>query len=159
MKNFIRSLTKNDTFFKIRKNIIVKDVTKINATMFPSKISFENAEKFLSIYDKSGSNQKVLLTYEVMQETKTAKGFQLYVKFLDDLYIILDRRESQAPGAGQLYLRYLSNDGKKLGSIHFHGSAVFEKLTTSYNIEILKLMAEQGCSMETAENLITLFIF
>lgn len=173
MKEFIQNLVKADTFFDTRQNIKVIDVTQITATMFPSKTSFGNAERFLSIYDKSGTNPKALLTYEVNQEiigallpgrqrsvrTRVAKGFQLYVKFIDDLYVILDRRESQAPGAGQLLLRYMSDAGTKQGSIQFNGSKVFENLKGKYDAELITLMSEHGCSLEAAEEMRAIFIF
>lgn len=168
MINFIKEIVKNDSFFKLRKNIKIKPINKLTNKMFPSTTSFDNATKLLSQYDKNGTREKILLTYTIKQNKGTsrnpvygtAKGFQLYVKIHHNLYVILDRRESGKSGAGQLILRYIDGEGKKQGSVKFHSvEKLFDGLSGNYDKELETLTIEHNIDSESTEAVRDIFIF
>jgi len=136
MKNFITNLTKNDKFFKDRKIKSIENVNDLTKDKFPSTVSYNNAVKFVNDYKMYKTTEKVLLTYEIYQpkKNKYAMGFKLFLKLDDNLYIILDRRESQAVGAGQLLVSYMDGKGNKLGSIQFHKmECLFDGISSKYD--------------------------
>jgi len=168
MKDFVQNLTKTDSFFKNKQNIVIKDISEITTDMLPVSASIENAQKFLSMYDKAGNREKVLLTYRLLQSPKgnagprAVIGYQVYIKFHNDLYVILDRVLLKTQGSpGQLLIRYIDSAGKSQGSVSFFEANIFDGLSEKkYNIEIHKLMAEHDLDdVSAAEDIETLFVF
>lgn len=157
MRDFIKTkVVDGNSFYDDRKVSSLKTVTSISKDMFPSIVSYKNAVKFLDDYDVNNVYEKVLLTYEIYQpkKGKNAKGFQLFVKLKDDLYNILDRRESSGAGAGQLLVSYMNGNGTKVGSIQFHQmNGLFDGISNKY--DKTELIEELTISPEARE----LFIF